>query len=309
MLKKQINESIKMQKLITIITPTYNRKEKLKKLYRSLTQQSSYNFDWLVVDDGSTDKTDKLIQKYINENQFFHIDYLQEDNGGKHRALNLGISKIKSKLTFIVDSDDILTSDAIASIEKAYEKNKSRSDFGGLAFLKANDKNELLINKLPQNGSYASYVEERLGKNIKGDMAEIWITELLRENPFPEFKDEKFLSEDIVWMKISGKRKLYFVNQIIYKANYLADGLTQNRRKNNWNAPRGCMYKGLLLVTLKSIPIKSRFKGGFYFNVYGYSLKYSSRQLITRSNQNLFVMLTLLPSKLIYINWKRKYSR
>lgn len=298
-----------MQKLITIITPTYNRKQKLKKLYYSLTQQSSYNFIWLVVDDGSTDDTDKLIQKYQKEDAPFHINYLQEKNGGKHRALNLGISKIKSKLTFIVDSDDTLTSDAVVNIEKAYEKNKNKTNFGGLVFLRANDKNELLINKLPPNGSYSSYVDERLRKNISGDMAEIWVTELLKKNPFTEFKNEKFLSEDVVWMKISGKKKLYFENKIIYKANYLTDGLTKNRRKNNWNSPRGCMYKGWLLLTLKYIPIKYRFKGGLYFNVYGYSLKYNSRQLVIRSNQNPFVMLTLVPAKLIYINWKRKYSK
>lgn len=297
-----------MEKLITIITPTYNRKQKLEKLYQSLVKQSSHNFNWLVMDDGSTDNTDKLIQKYIKENSSFHISYIHEKNGGKHRALNLGISKISSRLTFIVDSDDTLTSDAIASVEKAYEENKNRQNFGGLVFLKANDKNKLLINKLPENGSYSSYVDERMGENIKGDMAEIWVTELLKQNPFPEFKNEKFLSEDIVWMKISGKNKLYFVNKIIYKANYLPDGLTQNRRKNNWNAPRGCMYKGWLLVTLNHVPIKSRLKGGLYFNVYGYSLKYNSMKLIMQSHKNPFVILTLLPSKLIYFNWRKKYS-
>lgn len=297
-----------MQKLITIITATYNRKQKLRRLYHSLVQQDSYNFDWLVVDDGSTDGTSKLLKKYINKNSAFRISYLQEKNGGKHRALNLGIQRINSKLTFIVDSDDILTSDAISSIEKMYKIAKDRPSFGGLAFLRANDRDELLINKKPINGTYSSYIDERIRKKIKGDMAEVWLTRLLKENPFPEFKNEKFISEDIVWMKISGENKLLFVNKIIYKANYLEDGLTKNRRKNNWHSPRGCMYKGWLLVTLKNIPIGARLKGGLYFNIYGYSLKYNSKQLIEQAKNNFFVILTLLPAKLIYINWRKKYS-
>lgn len=297
-----------MTSLVTIITPTYNRKLKLKELYKSLIKQDSYNFEWVVVDDGSTDGTNELAQFFMANTNQFRIKYFYEKNGGKHRALNLGIKHITSKLTFIVDSDDRLTTDAVSSIERVYAKNKNKPNFGGIAFLRENDKGELLINKKPDSNVFSSYVSERLKHGIVGDMAEVWLTKLLKENPFPEFKNEKFLSEDVVWIKISGKSKLVFVNKVIYKANYLRDGLTKNRRRNNWLSPMGCMYKGWLLVTVRNIPIGARLKGGLYFNVYGYSLKYNSKQLIEQAKNNFFVVLTLLPAKLIYIKWQKKYS-
>jgi glycosyltransferase involved in cell wall biosynthesis len=296
-----------MTNLVTIITPTYNRKLKLKELYKSLIKQNSYNFEWVIVDDGSTDGTNELVQSFIANTNQFRIKYFYEKNGGKHRALNLGIKHITSELTFIVDSDDRLTTDAVSSIERVYVKNRNKPNFGGIAFLRENDKGELLINKKPDSNTFSSYVSERLRHGIVGDMAEVWLTKLLKENPFPEFKNEKFLSEDVVWIKISGKSKLVFVNKVIYKANYLRDGLTKNRRRNNWLSPVGCMYKGQTLLTSESIPWKLKIKGALYFNIYGFRIGYGCFDLIKKSNRNIYVIISLIPARIIYLKWKRDY--
>ena len=93
--------------LVTILTPAYNRCSELENLYRSLCGQTQQCFDWLIVDDGSRDQTRETVQAWIQEAPF-SIRYLYKENGGKHTALNLGISKIIAPLTFIVDSDDTL---------------------------------------------------------------------------------------------------------------------------------------------------------------------------------------------------------
>ena len=87
---------------VTVLTPTFNRKEKLQKLWNSLQKQTVKEFEWLVVDDGSTDGTNELIAK-LQEKSDFPMYYIYKDNGGKHTALNVGIQTIRSQLTFIVD--------------------------------------------------------------------------------------------------------------------------------------------------------------------------------------------------------------
>ena len=74
--------------MITIFTPIYNRAYIVDKLYQSLINQTSYNFEWLIVDDGSTDHIIELIAKWSKETQLFDIRFYQQQNGGKHRAIN-----------------------------------------------------------------------------------------------------------------------------------------------------------------------------------------------------------------------------
>lgn len=96
--------------LVTVITPTYNRKSELKNLYYSLCKQTNYDFRWLIVDDGSRDETEQYIEKIKREPKF-KIEYIKKANGGKHTALNTGVKQIKTELTMIVDSDDCLLPD------------------------------------------------------------------------------------------------------------------------------------------------------------------------------------------------------
>ena len=101
---------------ITILTPTYNRANYLLQLYDSLKNQTCLKFKWLIVDDGSTDETKEIVKNFINEN-IIQIEYLYKDNGGKHTALNLGFKTIDTPLTFVVDSDDVLTNFAIDNLD------------------------------------------------------------------------------------------------------------------------------------------------------------------------------------------------
>ena len=87
--------------LITIITPTYNREECLKKCWDSLCQQSFTRFQWLIIDDGSNDKTEEVVKGFI-ENSKFQIEYHKKKNGGKHTALNYSHPYIKGKYVAIL---------------------------------------------------------------------------------------------------------------------------------------------------------------------------------------------------------------
>lgn len=109
--------------IVTVLTPTFNRGS-LNNLYQSLQKQTIKDFEWLLVDDGSTDDT-KNIAEEMREKAEFPMRYIYKENGGKHTALNVGVKQITSELTFIVDSDDTLVPDAIETILQ-YHKNIRR---------------------------------------------------------------------------------------------------------------------------------------------------------------------------------------
>ena len=120
---------------LTVLTPTYNRAHRLGILYESLLKQTNREFEWFVVDDGSSDDTEKLVNN-LKLSAPFPIRYLKKENGGKHTALNVGVKYINSDLTFIVDSDDTLTSDAIQIIIDTHEKYRATQKLCGYSFLR-----------------------------------------------------------------------------------------------------------------------------------------------------------------------------
>lgn len=100
--------------MITIFTPTYNRAHLLPRLYESISKQDCMDFEWLVIDDGSTDNTQALFEEWMDQEHPFSIFYQKVKNGGKQRAINQAVSMAKGEYFFIVDSDDALTPDAVS---------------------------------------------------------------------------------------------------------------------------------------------------------------------------------------------------
>ena len=121
--------------MITILTPTYNRAYTLKNAYDSLVRQTNKNFEWVIVDDGSTDDTKDLVNDFIKEGNI-QIKYFLKKNGGKHTALNYGIKRINTKYVLILDSDDYLKDDCVELVLKPWEKYDKDTSIGCLSFLK-----------------------------------------------------------------------------------------------------------------------------------------------------------------------------
>ncbi len=283
---------------VTIITPTYNRANELKRLYESLLVQTDQDFLWLIVDDGSTDNTETVVQDWIRERKI-SLKYLKKPNGGKHTALNAGISMIGSPWTFIVDSDDYLTENAIELVRRKISEDDS-DIICGLAFLRQTRNGSLLTNKkVPQSGMIDDYCHCRYGLDIQGDMAEVWKTKCLKEFPFPVFKNEKFCSEDVVWIRLAQKYKMRFYNDVIYMSDYLEGGLTKSRRKQNLMSPKGVMYRGIIHLRA-GLPFKYRCKAMLYYQVYGRAAGYDYRYLFRKSEHKAFFAVMFFPSMLAY---------
>ncbi len=211
--------------MVTIFTPTYNRAYIIGKLYRSLLEQTDGNFEWLVVDDGSTDNTRELIGSFIQEAKI-SIRYFWQENGGKHRAINRGVREATGELFFIVDSDDQVVPEAVERIVYHYETVRGDKTFAGVCGLKAYFSGEKVGGGADLGILDCNALDYRFKYAIKGDMAEVFRTEILREYPFPEIEGEKFCPEGLVWNRIARKYKLRYFQEKIYLCDYLPDGLT-----------------------------------------------------------------------------------
>lgn len=221
---------------ITIFTPTYNRRDLIDNLYRSLLRQTQKNFEWLVVDDGSTDGTEKYFADLSSEASPFQIRYIKQDNGGKHRAINNGVNNALGKLFFIVDSDDYLTPDAIEKINQWAEALDGSRKWAGISGLKGFSKDRVVGQQNKECRFVDAKNSERRKFKLLGDKAEVYFTDVLREHPFPEIPGEKFISEEIVWNAIA--RDGYYLrwfNEIIYICDYLESGLTKDNTKDKKN--------------------------------------------------------------------------
>lgn len=106
------------EQLITVFTPTYNRAYILNNLYESLKRQTSKSFEWIIVDDGSVDMTESLVNEWLKNDNLFPIKYVKKVNEGKHIAINVGVEQAKGDWFLIVDSDDYLYDDAIEKVIK-----------------------------------------------------------------------------------------------------------------------------------------------------------------------------------------------
>ena len=191
----------------------------LQSLWDSLQKQTVKDFEWLVVDDGSTDGTKNLITQ-LQEKSEFSIRYSYKSNGGKHTALNVGIQIICSELTFMVDSDDCVTDDAVESILKIRKKYKSQNKICGYAFLRVFPDGKVNGKKFDVDEKIGSYIDVRVnGDDTGADKAEVFKTHCLKEFPFPEYPNEKFLGEDLVWVRMARKYEMVHINKAIYVGN------------------------------------------------------------------------------------------
>lgn len=290
---------------VTVLTPTFNRGGgRLQSLWNSLQKQTVKDFEWLVVDDGSTDGTKDLITQ-LQEKSDFPIRYIYKSNGGKHTALNVGIQTICSELIFIVDSDDCVTDDAVESILKIHKKYRSQNNICGYAFLRAFPDGKVNGKKFDVDEKIGSYIDVRVnGDDTGADKAEVFKTHCLKEFPFPEYPNEKFLGEDLVWVRMARKYEMVHINKAIYVGNYLEDGLTNNRRKHNIASPIGCMHRAEEFME-PDLKTRYRIKGGLQYIVYGRFAGVKVVDLIRKSRHKVLATVCTPGGLFLHSRWSK----
>lgn len=313
---------------LTVLTTTYNRADYLQKLRDSLVLQTDKDFDWLIVDDGSTDSTEDIVREFLKDTELgVCVSVVKQSNGGKHRALNNGISHISSELTFIVDSDDTLPGNAIETIlayHKKYSdlydvrtgerKSKCKIDkrnttddsdrICGYSFLRCGEDGSVNTSYFPTDELIGTYKDVRINGGIGGDKAEVYFTSVLKRFPFPEFNGEKFLPEDTVWMRMSRTYKMVHINKNVYTCEYHDNGLTRSGHAMKVHSPLGMMLRSKEYLCASGVKLKVRIKMMMLYIIYSRFAGKLDNEVNNKICNRLLFCLCYVPAQVVYLKWK-----
>ena len=227
-------------KTLTVFTPTFNRAYTLHKCYESLKRQTSKDFIWLIIDDGSSDNTKEIVSAWIDEG-IVDIKYYYQNNQGMHGAHNTAYRLIETELNVCIDSDDYMTDDAVEKIIKYWQCNKS-NDVAGIAALDGYSEKKILGSRFPENVRKSTVFDIYNKYKIKGDKKFIYRTELTKEYPYPIFEGEKYVSLGYKYAKIDEKYPLLLMNDIVCVVKYMEDGSSRNMLKQYRKNPKGFAF-------------------------------------------------------------------
>lgn len=290
-----------MPKTMTVFTPTFNRGYIIGKLYESLLAQTCDDFCWMVVDDGSTDDTRSIIEGFIGEGRV-DITYIRQENGGKQRAHNTGVSACDTELFFCVDSDDTLVPTAVEDVLALWERRRAEPDIAGIIAMRGRSASKPMGTWFPEGLKTTTMWDLYYKHHHKGDTALVYRTDILRAYPYDVAPGEKFIAETYVYHKIDQRYKLAVLPEIIWICEYLPDGYTAHVREVTRNNPIGYMrlkrdyidYSDTLLIKAQSTVlylVGAHFAGCFWS---------AYRELPNRVMATLAVPVALLLAKTVF---------
>ena len=284
--------------MITLFTPTYNRAHLLSRLYNSILMQDVIDVEWLIVDDGSIDDTEALIENFQKES-IINIRYYKKSNGGKHTAINFGLQYAKGELFFIIDSDDVLAENALKIIKTHYQSIKNNDKICGIVGLSQYiDKQEIVGDYFLKNDWEVSFADIYLKYHLKGDKSVAFKTEVLQQYPFPEKQGVRFVFEAVVWHELSKKYKVLAINEVIQKKEYLQDGLTDSSYKK-WYV-NALAFSFFHLIKNKTYPLL-KYPHHFFWNY----IHLAINSLL--SGESYYKQLSLIDKMLYLILYPRAY--
>lgn len=292
---------------LTVFTPTYNRAHLIGRVYESLCQQTCQDFEWLVIDDGSTDNTREIIAQYIAE-QRIAIRYIWKENGGLYTGYNTAYANITSPLNVCIDSDDFMPENAVELILKMWNERGGEQYAGiiGLDFYA--DKQQPIGGYFPENLQEVSLNEISEKGLYKGDAKQVMRSDLTRTAIIEEdFHGEKDFNPYSMVFQAANSLPLLVINDNLCFVDYQPTGMAANIYKQYYRSPWSFMKMRQIEMTVGSKSIR---------NLLRLNIHYVSSCLIARNKHWLKdspkPLLTLLMSPLgfllfCFILWKNRH--
>jgi glycosyltransferase involved in cell wall biosynthesis len=228
---------------VTVFTPTYNRAATLPRVFESLKRQTSRDFMWMIVDDGSTDHTRELVSSWLPLADF-RIEYVYQPNAGKHNAHNTAVNAARTELFLVLDADDELLPHAIELITSTWAEITAEegSRVVGIWTLSCTETGEICGDAIPHGVRDASLQALRYGYNNNGERLPCFTTAILREHLFPVTPPGlcPYIAEGYVWFAITRRHLIRFVN-IPCRVYHQSDGLSALSR-DEYRASRSVVY-------------------------------------------------------------------
>jgi glycosyltransferase involved in cell wall biosynthesis len=227
------------QHAFTVFTATFNRAHTLPRVYHSLRAQTLTDFEWVVVDDGSTDGTRELVAGWAAE-AAFPIRYFHQENSGKHVAENVGVREARGRFTATLDSDDWYTPDALETFLATWESIPAaeRDGFVGAVGLCADPTGMVIGTPFPADPLDTTYTDLQLRHRVTGDKAGFGRTDVAREYRFPVIPGETLIIELLVYSRLARRYRVRCINKVVKIVEYQTAGLSATRRNEFVRNPR-----------------------------------------------------------------------
>ena len=292
---------------LTVFTPTYNRAHLIGRVYDSLCKQTCQDFEWLVIDDGSTDNTREVIARYIAE-QRIAIRYIWKENGGLYTGYNTAYANITSPLNVCIDSDDFMPENAVELILQTWNERGGEQYAGiiGLDFYA--DKQQPIGGYFPDNLQEVSLNEISEKGLYKGDAKQVMRSDLTRTAIIEEdFHGEKDFNPYSMVFQAAKSLPLLVINDNLCFVDYQPTGMAANIFKQYYRSPWSFMKMRQIEMTVGSKSIR---------NLLRLNIHYVSSCLIARNKHWLKdspkPLLTLLMapfgfSLYLFILWKNRH--
>lgn len=234
-----------MKPTLTVFTPAYNRAHTLGRTYESLCRQTCKDFEWLVIDDGSTDGTCDLVAGWIAEGKI-PIRYIYQGNQGMHGAHNTAYDNIDTELNTCIDSDDWMPDDAVEKII-TFWREKGSDKYAGMVGLDIDQNGQLLGTKFNRDELNMTQFYDEGGQ---GDKKIVYRTEVIKKYPpYPLFKGEKYVSLASKYFMIDRDYNVLTLNEPLVCVEYQQDGSSMNMWRQYWRNPHGFIYDRKLVLS------------------------------------------------------------
>ena len=287
-------------KTITVFTPTYNRKHTLRRTYESLCHQSSNDFDWLIIDDGSSDGTREWVESlgkkivsygkcfdwmgcplmHVDDNHFvllsfntisgepLRIEYIHKPNGGLYTGYNTAYETIQTELCVCIDSDDFMPDDAVEKIVAMW-KEKGSEKYCGIEGLDFDIHTNQPIGGYFPDGLEEVFLHELYSKKIhRGDTKQVLRTDLMRQvAPMEGFEGEKNFNPIYMLLQVCDKYPMLILNDNLCTVDYQIglDSMSQAIFRQYINSPRSFAKMRLLVMSLQHNTLKDRFRSAIHY--------------------------------------------
>lgn len=281
---------------LTIFTPAYNRAHTIGRTYESLCRQTCKDFEWLVIDDGSTDNTRALVEEWIAEARI-SIRYIYQENQGMHGAHNTAYRSIYTELNTCIDSDDWLPDDAVEKIVRFWQVYGSEK-YAGLVGLDQTEDGKVIGKNFPE-GMTETTLSGYYAAGGRGDKKLVYRTDVITKYPeYPRFDGERYFSLGYKYLLIDQDYKLLVINEPLAIIEYQQDGSSMNMLKQYWNNPKGFSY--LRVFHMKYChTFKRRMMTCIHY--VSHSIRCHNRRFLSESPLKLLTMLAILPGMVFYL--------
>jgi glycosyltransferase involved in cell wall biosynthesis len=223
----------------SIITPTYNRASYLPFLYKSLRKQSETDFEWIIIDDGSTDETGNIVSEF---EKTFDIRYIFQENAGRPSAVNMGINGAKGRLIIILDDKDYLLQNSLRIIWSYYdaETNLFRKKCKALTGYYYERTSGAILGDYIRHNLASDFFSLAYRTGKFGDKLHVFCADIAKEYPYPNLPDEKFIETAFVFNRMAARGyKVLCINAVLANKEYLQGGMTKNVEKLHLANPKG----------------------------------------------------------------------